>query len=84
VIAIELKLNLPDNLARQAEGAGLLTPDGVRHLVEAELRRRSADHFFDTADRLADLDLPPLSDDEIQAEIDAARAERRASGAGSR
>lgn len=76
--AIQLELILPDNIARQAEGAGLLTPDGVRKLLEAELRRRSVDRFFDTADRLADLDLPSLSEDEIQAEIDAVRAERRA------
>ena len=75
--AIQLTLNLPDKLAQQARTAGLLTPEAVRRLVEAELRQQHVDRMFAAADRLADLDLPPLTEDEIQAEIDAVRAERR-------
>lgn len=79
--AIELTLHLPDKVARQARRAGLLTPDALRRLVEAELRHSLVDQFFATADLLAELDLPALTDDEIQVEIDAVRAERRARAA---
>lgn len=43
-------------------------------------KRRQAAEFFETADRLQALDIPPLS----EAEIAAARAERRAPGASRR
>jgi len=74
---LELTLALPDALAREAEAAGLLTPDAIARLLEAELRRRRIDGLFNAADRLAALDEPPLTDAELNAEIQAARARRR-------
>ena len=40
--------------------------------------RRAWDRLYDAIQRLADVDEPPLSDEELEAEIQAARAERRA------
>ncbi|MCC6681314.1 MAG: hypothetical protein IT445_10485 [Phycisphaeraceae bacterium] len=70
---IELKLTLPDALAREAEAAGLLTPDAIERLLRQEVRRQRVDRLFDAADRLASLDRPILSEAQIEAEIEAAR-----------
>jgi len=76
--ALELKVTLPDNLAREAEAGGLLTPQAIESLLRDEIRRRRVAKLFDAADRLASIDLPPMTESEIQAEIQAVRAERRA------
>ena len=41
--SLELKLELPDRLARDAQAAGLLTPKGLSQLVRDAMRRRAAD-----------------------------------------
>ena len=74
----ELKLTLPEALAREAEAAGLLTPDAIERLLRDEVRRRQVGRFFAAADGLASLNLPTLSEADVEAEIEAARAERRA------
>ncbi len=76
---LELKLALPDNLAREAEAAGLLTLEAIERLLREEVRRRRVDRLFEAADRLAALDIPTLTEAEVEAEIRAARAERRSS-----
>jgi hypothetical protein len=78
---LEVRLTLPDNLAREAQAEGLLTPETLERLLREEVRRRRVDELFEAADRLAALKTPPLTDAEIEAEIQAARAERRASDA---
>lgn len=79
---LELKLSLPDNLANEARAAGLLTPQGIERLLRERLRQQRVDELFTAMNRMAAVDEPPLTADEIQAEIKAARAERRARGAG--
>jgi len=81
---VELKLALPDSLAREAEAAGLLTAEAIERLLREEVRRRRVDQLLAAADRLAALDLPPLTETEVEAEIEAARADRHASHAGRR
>ena len=76
---VELKLTLPDALARDAEAAGLLSPESIERLLREEVRRRRVDQLFDAADRLAALDLPALTGAEVEAEIRAVRAKRRPS-----
>lgn len=71
--ALEIKLTLPESLAREAEASGLLTPESLEYLLRAELRRRCVNQLFDEADRLASLDLPPLTEAEVEAEIQAVR-----------
>ena len=37
---LELKLNLPDRLAREAQAAGLLTSEALSKLLKDAMRRR--------------------------------------------
>lgn len=75
----ELKLILPNNLVREAEASGLLTPEAIETLLREEIRRRRVEQLFSAADRLANLDLPTLTESEVEAEIEAVRRSRRAS-----
>ena len=78
-VELELKLMLPDSLAREAEASGLLTPQGLEALLREEVQRRRVAQLFEAADRLAML--PPLTEAEVEAEIQVARTERRAARA---
>jgi len=73
----EVILNLSDNLAKEAEDNGLLKPEFIESLLRAEIRRRRVNKLFAAADRLADLELPPLTEAEVEAEIIKARQSRR-------
>jgi len=80
-VQLELTLTLPASLAREAEDQGLLTSPMLEALLRAEIQRRRVAQLFDAADRLAALPLAPLSEAEVEAEIHAVRAERRATRA---
>ncbi len=73
----EVTVTLPDNLAQRARKAGLLRPEALAALLRDAMRERRIERLFSTMDKLAQLQ-PPLTEDEIAAEIEAARAERRA------
>jgi hypothetical protein len=75
---LELKLNLPDQLARDAKAAGLLTEQELERLVREALRARSLARLDFAMAKLAADPLPRMSDSEIQAQIEAYRAEKRA------
>lgn len=75
--SLELKLDLPDKLAREAEANGLLTSEAIESLLRAEIRRRRVNKLFDAADQLAALDVPPLTEAEVETEIAAVRQARR-------
>jgi hypothetical protein len=81
-VELEIKLKLPDSLVREAQPSGLLTAQALEALLREEVRRRRVGQSFDAADRLAAL--PPLTETEVEAEIQAARAERRSSRASGR
>jgi hypothetical protein len=82
---VELKLLLPDSLVREARASGLLTAESIEVLLRNELlRRQRIEQFFVAADRLAALDMPTLSEAELQAEIDAVRNVRPAPDASGR
>lgn len=76
----ELKLSLPDNLAKEAAQAGLLSDAEIEKLLLEEIRRRATSELFDAMDRMATVEGAPMTEEEIQAEIDAVRAARRARG----
>jgi hypothetical protein len=76
-IQLELTLQLPDTLAREAAARGLLASQGLETLLRAELQRQRTENFFAAADRLASVSLAPLTEAEVEAEIQAARAEKR-------
>jgi hypothetical protein len=70
---VDFKLSLPDQLLKEAKEAGLLSPKSIERLLREEIRRRHVDNFFAAADRLAALNLPLLTDEEIAQEIRLAR-----------
>jgi hypothetical protein len=80
-VQLELTLTLPASLAREAEAQGLLTSTTLEALLRTEVQRRRVAHLFEAADQLAALPLAPLTEAEVEAEIRAARAARRATRA---
>lgn len=79
---LELKLSLPEQLEKEARAAGLLAPGEIERLVREALRARRAERFAKAREKLAANPLPPMTMEEIQAEIEAYRADvRRAAGA---
>jgi hypothetical protein len=75
---VAFSIRLPELLVREAEAVGLKLPRDFERLIHDELRRRNGKDFLSIADRIAALNIPPMSHEEIQAEIDAVRSERRA------
>jgi hypothetical protein len=72
-----LQIELPDNTALAARAAGLLTPQALDRLLTQALRRReAADSLLSIAGRVAAADIAPMSMQEINAEVKAARAAR--------
>ena len=82
-VVLELEMVLPEDLAREAEENGLLTSQVLESLLRAELRRRRIDQLFDAADQLASLSIPPLTEAEVEAEIQSVRNRRLKSHANS-
>lgn len=75
---LELTLNLPDELASKAQAAGLLSSEAIEKLLREQLRKQAGQELRTMMDRLPAEGMPPMTEDEVQAEIDAYRAERRA------
>lgn len=70
-------VSLPDDLAQQAQAAGLLSETAVERLLRRALRERSAsDRLGEIFEKLDAQGEPPLSDEEVAEEIAAARRER--------
>ncbi len=75
-VDITFKVNLPQELARQAEAAGLLTDDQIERLLVTEIERQHRlDIFFEKIERLRDLE-SKITPEEIDAEIEAYRQEK--------
>lgn len=75
---LEVKLDLPDRLAREAQAAGLLTPKALREMLKDAMRRRAALTLLAGSARGSATGTKPLSMKEIQTEVNAVRRERRA------
>jgi hypothetical protein len=73
-----LTVNLPDELAQRARQAGLLSDQAIQRLLEDAMRREAGRKLLDIAKRVQAAGIPPMSDEEIVAEVKAVRAERRA------
>jgi hypothetical protein len=74
-----VQITLPDQLAQEAERAGLLAPDAVEKLLRDQLKAKRMEQLFSAMDRMSAIDEPPaMSPEEVAVEIAAMRAERRA------
>lgn len=73
-----IQIELPDATAQAAREAGLLTPEALEQLLEEALRQRqAADSLLSIAERVAAAGIAPMSMEEINAEVKAARAARK-------
>lgn len=72
-----LEITLPDNLAKEAQQAGLLSPQAIEQLVREAIRKRALVELSQAMTQMAAMGGPEMTPDEIQQEIKAARAERR-------
>ena len=73
-----IQIELPEATVQAARAAGLLTPQALdRLLTDALKRQQAADALLSIADRVAAAGIAPMSMEEINAELKAARAERR-------
>ena len=68
---------MPDALATQAKKAGLFDPEALERMVREALLARRVEDLVQARDVLTTNSLPPMTPEEIQAEIDAYRAEVR-------
>ena len=73
-----IQIELPDATAQAAREVGLLTPQSLeRMLTDALERQQPADSLLSIAGRVAAAGIEPMSMEEINAEVKAARAQRR-------
>lgn len=78
-----ITLDLQDDLERELEEAGLLAPDAVEAIFREQLRRLHLGELLRDAREMAADPAPPMTMEEIEAEVNAVRAERRERAAGS-
>jgi len=78
----QVLLTLPDELAERASDAGLLSDNAIRVLLEDAVRRHAARRFLELAEQLHAAAVPPMTDDDILAEVAAYRADKRAGNGG--
>ncbi|WP_395713094.1 hypothetical protein [Reyranella sp.] len=74
----ELVIRLPDDLAQRAREAGLLSDGAIQELLEDAMRRQAGSRLLEVARRIQAADVEPMSIDELNTEVRAYRAERRA------
>lgn len=73
MMTLQVKLDLPDNLAKEASNLGLLEPQALQTMLREAVRRRRIARLTEARERVAAAGIPPLTMDEIQAEIEAER-----------
>lgn len=77
---VNVAIELPDALATQAKKAGLLEPQALERMLREALLAKRVESLVEAREVLAANPLPPMTSEEIQAEIDAYRAEVRRAG----
>lgn len=74
-----VQITLPDQLAQEAERAGLLSPAELERWLREQLKIQRINELFAAMDRMVAIDEPaPMSPEEVAQEIAMMRAELRA------
>lgn len=79
---LQVKLELPDPLAKEAAAMGLLEPQALQALLREAVRNRRIARLAEARRKIAAAGIPPMTMEEIQAEIEADRAKRRTKNTG--
>jgi hypothetical protein len=72
-----VQIQLPDELAQNAQAAGLLTPEAMAAMLREQLRKQAGDSLQAMWQRTPSEELTPEIEQMIDEEVRAARAERR-------
>lgn len=70
---LEVKLDLPDHLAREALAAGLLTPKALCEMLKDAMQRRAAQPLLAGVARGSTAGVKPLAMKDIQTEVNTVR-----------
>jgi hypothetical protein len=74
-----VQITLPDELAQEAQRAGLLSPARLEQWLREQLKAQCVDELFVAMERMAAVDEPPpMSPEEVAAAVKAVRAQCRA------
>ena len=73
---LELKLNLPDELAQRAQSAGLLTPEAIERMLREQLRRQGGEQLRAMWARQPQEEITPAIEKEIVDAVREVRAEQ--------
>ena len=77
-----VQITLPDQLAQEAQRAGLLSSARLERWLRDQLKTQRVDELFVAMDRVDSVDEPAvMSPEEVAQEIATMRAERRAKNA---
>ena len=80
-MSITVQLDLPEDVAAKARAKGLLQPQALARLIQREMVSDSAlKNYREMVASMRAYPDEPMTMDEIQAEVDAVRAERRGRG----
>jgi hypothetical protein len=78
----KVEISLPDQLAEDAQRAGLLSSPRLEEWLREQIRAQRVEELFTAMDRMAAVSDPiPMPPEEVAQEIAAMRAERRAKAA---
>ena len=72
-----VQITLPDALAQEAANAGLLAPEKIERILRERLRSERIERLKAARSALATQPLPPMTPEEISAEIEAYRSGQR-------
>jgi len=77
-----VKIELPDSLAKEAQQAGLLTPQELETMLRERLRARHIAELRGAIEQTVNVEGTPMTMQEIEAEVQAYRRERRLASGG--
>lgn len=78
-----VQITLQDQLAQEAERAGLLSQPALERLLREQLQTQRQNDFFSAMERMAQVAEPPtMSPEEVAGEMRALREARRAKASG--
>lgn len=74
----KIQIEITDATAQAAQAAGLLTSQAMERLLANALsKQQAADYLLTIADEVAAANIPSMTAEEIQTEVNAARIEKR-------
>jgi hypothetical protein len=72
-----IQIQLPDELAQDAQAAGLLTPEAMAAMLREQLRKQAGESLRALWERMPPEEITPEIEQMIDDEVHTARAERR-------